>query len=128
VQSIGREHGDHVGESLDQVGLGDQHVDRDVELERVGDLVDAAAQDARAFAKVRRCADQGRDRDGDHEPVERAFGAALPQQLEQPDPAGIGLLCGEIAPGRVEHDRLVGQPPVAVRRRAVRRYVGLIRR
>jgi len=76
---------------------------------------------ALAFERVGGVLDKRVGRDAKKHAVDRAIGAAGPQQLEKLAPlagrAGVDFLEHQ-PPGRVEHDRVVGEPPVHVDRAA----------
>ena len=114
---------EELDEAGEQVGLGDQHVDRQAHAEPRVELADALAH-VRGIARhllvvpVHQVGDAQRD---DHA-VERLARPEALQQVEEAEPGGgvglaVALLRG-VAAGGVEQHGLVGEPPVAVARAA----------
>jgi hypothetical protein len=106
-------------EAFEQVALGEHQVDRQHHAEPLGHLVDARADALGVPLELfgSRTEDV-LDADRDHQAVERTLLARPAQHVEEREPL-LGVLgLGRVAPRRVEQDRAVGEPPVAVARAA----------
>src|SRR5690606_19118068 len=110
-------------EAGDEVALREQHVDREADAELAIELDDALANRARVRAPLGlRLRHQVRDRDRDERAVDRPALAVLFQQAEKAEPRGLidvrVAVLRRVAAGRVDQDRIVREPPVAVARAA----------
>ena len=109
---------EELGEARDQVGLGEQRIDRHANAEPRLQFVDPAA-DRRgvrlAFGGRREC--QIAQRERDQQAVQRLARPGLLQQIEKGVPAGaidrgVRILRG-VAAGGVDQHGVLGEPPVA---------------
>ena len=104
-----------LGETGDEVGLREDHVDGDEHLQPSRDLVEARAHllgDALDLLLAR--GGEILDAERDDEAVDRLPLAILPKQIEKPEPFRLIVGARGIATGGVEDDGVVGEPPVAV--------------
>ena len=105
--------------AVEQVGFGDQHIDREVNAQLFVQFDQAFAQRAGlGGARFGAVAQQIGDADGHHHAVDRLTGAVFFQQRDEALPlAGVffalAFLRG-VAAGGVEQHGVVGKPPVAV--------------
>ena len=111
------------GEAGDQVGLGEQRVDRHAHAKLVVEFLHPAADRAgmRQPLRLRRGGDVGQ-RDRHQHAVQRLARAGALQQAEERQPArlvhrAVGILRG-VAAGGVDQHRGLGEPPVAHARAA----------
>ncbi|MNZ86820.1 hypothetical protein D3C78_1056570 [compost metagenome] len=119
VALLAAERGEVLVEAGQQVELGHQHVDREDDAELPVQLLQAFAQLVGVPRQFQRAAaQQVGDRDGEDDAVDGLPRAVLLQQAEKAVPLGaIDLLVavlGAVAPGGIDQDRLVGEPPVAL--------------
>ena len=115
--------GEILDEAGDQVGLGEQRVDRKIDFQAFVQFEQAGAD------RVGMGGDFGRRQrhqifkaDRDHDAVDRLARPVLLEQVEEREPAlfvglGIGIL-GGVAAGGVDQHGIFGEPPVAVARAA----------
>ena len=109
---------EEIGKTLDQVELGEHHIDRDARPQLGGEFLDPAADCSGVGAPFGlRCSGDLADRDGHDHPVQRLARAGAAQQGQKPVPAllvrrGVGVL-GGVAAGGVDQHRLIGEGPVA---------------
>ncbi len=102
------------------VGLAQHQVDRQIEVQGLLDFLQARAH--LASQRIQRhlvVAEQRFHRNRHHHAIQRPCAAALAQQAEQGRPGApvdlaVGL--GQVAPGGVDQDAVVGEVPVAVAR------------
>jgi len=114
-----REIAEGLDEAREEVGLGEDHVDRERHLEAALHLVDPLAHAASEGTDLFLLgATDLIEADGREDAVEGLARAEAPQEVEEAHPLVAILVLGGPAAGRVEQHRLVGQPPVAVARPA----------
>src|SRR6202040_3954804 len=110
-------------EAGDQIGLGEEDIDREADAELIAELAQPLAYGARMRqALAARQPDDIGDADGDKRAVDRLARAEFLEQAEETLPSrlvgrGVAVLC-RVAAGGIEQHRLVGEPPVAVARAA----------
>jgi len=114
---------EELGEAGQQVGLGDDHVDREAHAQRAVELLHAGPDRARVLVALRgRPGEQVGQAHRDDGAVERLRRPELLQQREEARPrGGVDLAVaalGGVAAGGIEQHGLVGEPPVAVARAA----------
>ena len=115
------EIGEIFGEADDQVHLGEDGIDREVDLQLLVQFVEAPADRVGVRRDLRRRQVQNiGDADRDDHAVDRLARAVPAQHVEEGEPAsavGLGVrILGRVAPGGVDQHRLVGEPPVAIAR------------
>ena len=110
-------------EAGDQVGLGEQRIDREVDLQPLVQFEQPRADGVGVGLDLRRRQrHQVFEADRDHDAVDRLARPVLLEQVEEGEPAllvglGVGIL-GGVAAGGVDQHRVFGEPPVAVARAA----------
>ncbi len=107
--------GEELAETRDQVGLGEQHVDRREDLERLGQLLHALAQglgqaDRRVGPGLGQLGDARRDEDA----VDRRLATVLLQKPQETEPLGAVFLLHRIASRGVDEDAVAAEEPVAI--------------
>ena len=110
-------------EAGNQIGLGEQRIDRHADAEPLLQLLHPAADGAgMSEALVRRRVGNVTQRNGDNHAVQGLARAGAAQQAEEGFPAGavdarVGIL-GRVTPGGVDQHGVFGEPPVAQPRAA----------
>ena len=109
---------EELGEAGDQVGLGEEHVDRHPDAEPRLQLIDTSTD--RGCMRVAFCGGrlgQIAQRESNQQAVQRLAWPGSFQQVEECFPAGainrgVGILC-RVAAGGVDQHGVLGEPPVA---------------
>jgi hypothetical protein len=110
---------EELDEARDQVALGQHDIDRNLDLEILGQLLQTLSHGDRVEPPfLPALLGEVVQAEGDDDAVDRAAAAMLLQQLEEPGPGRavdrpVAVL-GGIAAGRVQQHGFVGEPPVAV--------------
>ena len=117
------EVGEEVHETSQQIGLGDEHIDRKGDAQALVQFFDALAQLTRMRDPALRAGiQQVAHAERQQHPVDRPSRPVARQQPEEAEPRGaVGLavaLVRGVAPGGVDQHRVGGEPPVAVARAA----------
>ena len=107
----------------DEVGLGEERIDREIDLELLVHLDEALADRRRMRRELaRRELHHVFEADRDDDAVDRLLGPVALEELEEAEPAvlvGLGVrVLRRVAAGGIDQHRLVGEPPVAVARAA----------
>ena len=113
--------GEILGEALDEIHLGEDGVDREVDLQLFVQFVEAPADRVGVRRHLlRRQVENVGDADRDDHAVDRLARAVLAQHVEKGEPAaaiGLGVrILRRVAAGGVDQHRFVGEPPVAIAR------------
>ena len=106
---------EEVDEAGDQVGLGEQHVDRREHFQFLGELLHALAQLAsQVDCELGLVGAQLGHAHSDDDAVERGLGAVLLEQGQKAQPLASVLFVHRVAAGRVQQDAFGGEVPVAM--------------
>ena len=118
IEALLRELVAELGHPLDQVALGDQHIDGKLRPQDPHQLVDPPADTAPVLLqRLGRRLEQLVGRDGHDQAVERLLLPVLDQEVQELLPLLLVLPFVDrdgVPPGRIEDDRLLEEPPVAV--------------
>ncbi|MCY1517390.1 hypothetical protein D9M68_520690 [compost metagenome] len=111
--------GEEFAEARDQVGLGEDDVDRREHFQAVGQLLHALAQVlGQVDREFRPGARQFLDAGGHDDAVDRRLGTMALEQVQEAHPFVAVLFMHRVASGRVQQDAFGGEEPVAVARAA----------
>ena len=123
LASLIRQIAEEFHEARDQVGLGEEGIDREIHLQMVVQLDQPRADGVGMRLHLHRLQAQDvLDADADQHAVDRLPGPVALEHLEEREPAltvglGVGIL-RRVAAGGVDQHRFLGEQPVAIARAA----------